>query len=411
MSGLGDIALGIMTALGGFLDIGELVFAMQSGAKFQYLMLWVIVVGTAGIIIFSEMSGRIAAVLGRPTFELIRERLGHKTGITVLIASNIVNLLTCAAEIGGIAIVLQLFFGFEYRIMLLAAALLLFCAIWFLKFRWIERVFGVLGLLLLVYGWAAIALQPEWDEVLKGFVPRPPAEGMPGMLVYGYFAVGLFSSILMPYEVYFYSSGGIEDKWTPKEIPVNLVTALVGFSLGGILTMAIVVVGAAVFFPRGVDPQVLSSSALPAVAALGTKGLVLALLGMLFAIGGAAVETALAGAYNVAQFFGWPWGKAKKPRQVPRFTAAWIAMLVAGLAIAMSDVNPVTIVETSVIFAVVVLPFTYYPILRVAGDPKLMKSHANNKFVSALGWAYFVLIVLAALSAVPLMYLTHMGEG
>ncbi len=411
MNALREIALGIMTALGGFVDIGELVFAVQGGARFQYLLLWVVVVGTAGIIVFSEMSGRIAAVLGKPTFALIRERLGYKTGLAVLIASNIVNLLTCAAEMGGIAIVLRLFFGYEYRIMLLAAAILLLLAIWFLEFRWIERFFGILGLFLLLYAWAAIALQPEWGDVLKGLVPRAPADGMPGMLVYGYFAIGLFSSLLMPYEVYFYSSGGIEDQWTPKDLTANLCTALAGFSLGGILTMSLIVVGAAVFFPRGIDPQVLGSSALPAVAALGMKGLILALLGMLFALGGAAVETALAGAYNLSQFFGWPWGKAKKPGTVPRFTAAWIAMLVAGLAIAMSGVNPVTIVETSVIFAVVVLPLTYYPILRVAGDRKLMKAHANNRIVNALGWIFFVLIVLAALSAVPLMYVTHMGEG
>jgi manganese transport protein len=74
-------------------------------------------------------------------------------------------------------------------------------------------------------------------------------------------------------------------------------------------------------------------------------------------------------------------------------------------------VNPVHIVEYSVVFAVVVLPFTYYPILATAGDTKRMKQHVNSRFVQALGWLLFALIVAAALAAVPLMYATHMGEG
>jgi manganese transport protein len=411
MNAFAELALGIMTSLGGFVDIGELVFAVESGARFQFLMLWVVALGTVGIIVYSEMSGRIAAVLRKPTFELIREDQGERRGLAILVASNLVNLLTCAAEIGGIAIVLQMFLGFEQRALVLAAAVLLFCSIWFLDLRWIERLYGLLGLLLLVYVAVAAALRPDWREVARGLVPGAPREGMPGWSLYAYFAVGLFSSVLMPYEVYFYSSGGIEDKWGVKDLPANFLTATVGFTLGGLLTMALIVSGAQAFFPRAIDPQALTASAVPAVLALGKPGLIFALLGMLFAIAGAAVETALASAYNLAQFFGWPWGKSKRPSQAKRFTLAWIGMLIAGLAIAMSGVNPVHIVEYSVVFAVVVLPFTYYPILATAGDAARMKEHVNTPFVQGLGWAMFALIVAAALAAVPLMYATHMGEG
>ena len=405
-----ELALGIMTALGGFVDIGELVFAVQAGAKFTYLLLWVVIVGTIGIGLYAEMAGRIAAVLRKPAFELVRERMPRPVGLMVLVASNLVNLLTCAAEIGGIAIVLQLLFGQEYRWMLVASTGLLLVAIWFLEFRWIERFFGLLGLILLVYAVVAVKLGPDWGEVMKGLVPRLPSEG-PGLAVYAYFAVGLFSSILMPYEIYFYSSGGIEDKWTPKDLGGNFFNATIGFGLGGLLTMSLIMVGAIALKPRGIEPEVLGSSVLPAAQALGMKGVLLALLGMLFAIGGAAVETALAGAYNIAQFYGLPWGKAKKPERVRVFTATWIAMLLAGLAIAMSGVNPVKIVEMSVIFAVVVLPFTYFVILRVAQSRELMGVHANNKFISILGWVYFAAICAAAAAAIPLMIATHMGEG
>ena len=69
-----DVFLGIMSAIGGNVDMGQLVFTISGGAKFQYALLWVVIVATIGITVFAEMSGRVAVILKRPAFELIRER-------------------------------------------------------------------------------------------------------------------------------------------------------------------------------------------------------------------------------------------------------------------------------------------------------------------------------------------------
>ena len=111
-----QIALGILSAIGGFVDIGDLVFNTQAGATFGFQLLWVVVIGVVGIIVYSEMCGRVAAISKRPVFDLVRERVGFSAGLGTLIASEIVNLLTCAAEIGGVAIVLQLLSGLPYRV-------------------------------------------------------------------------------------------------------------------------------------------------------------------------------------------------------------------------------------------------------------------------------------------------------
>lgn len=93
--------------------------------------------------------------------------------------------------------------------------------IWVLPFGWIERVFGYVGLCLLVFAVAAIKLHPDWGEVAKGFVPHMNTESP---LVYGYFAVGLLGAAMTPYEVYFYSSGAVEEGWTPKDLGINKAT-------------------------------------------------------------------------------------------------------------------------------------------------------------------------------------------
>jgi Mn2+/Fe2+ NRAMP family transporter len=411
MSQVLELFLGVMTALGGFVDIGELVFAVGGGARFGYLLLWAVVLGTIGIALFSEMSGRISAVLKKPTFAIMRERYGFGRGLPVLIASNFVNVLTCAAEVGGVAIILQVLFPQSIRVMLLIAALVLLVSTYVLKFKWIERVYGLLGLMLLVYAVAAWKLEPDWAGVAHGLLPHAPEAGMPGWTLYAYYAVGLFSSVLMPYEIYFYSSGGIEDRWEPKDLTINKITAGFGVALGGLLTCALIVVGAALYLPQRIVPQHLSGTLFGASIPLGAWGFRFALGGIFFAIAGAAVETALAAAYNIAQFFEFDWGKRKKPGEVPLFTLCWMGAIVIGLLISLSGMNPVDIVEYSVLFAIVVLPLTYYPVLRLADDREAMGKHVNSRIVRVLGWIYLVLITLAAIAAVPLMIATHMGQG
>ena len=74
--------------------------------------------GVGGIIVYAEMAGRVAAVSGRPTFDLVRERLGAAMALANLAASFFINLLTLVAEVAGIAIALQLATDVNYLLWL-----------------------------------------------------------------------------------------------------------------------------------------------------------------------------------------------------------------------------------------------------------------------------------------------------
>src|SRR5215213_1827248 len=108
MSRLFAVALGVLTAIGGFVDIGDLVTNAAVGSRFGMSLAWVVVVGVVGICVFAEMSGRVAAISQRPTFDLVRERLGPRVGLANLVGSVAVTLLTFIAEIGGVALALAL---------------------------------------------------------------------------------------------------------------------------------------------------------------------------------------------------------------------------------------------------------------------------------------------------------------
>jgi manganese transport protein len=403
-----QIALGILAAIGGFVDIGDLVFNIEAGAQFGYQLLWVVVVGVVGIIVYSEMCGRVAAVSKRPVFDAIRERLGFGVGLGALASSQIVNLMTLAAEVGGVALVLQLLSGLPYRALIVLGIVALAVVIWVSPFEWIERIFGYGGLALLVFAVAAIKLHPNWGDVAYGFVPHMDT---PDKLVYAYFAVGLLGAAMTPYEVYFYSSGVVEEGWTPKDLGLNRANAMIGYSLGGFLSFALMITAGALFLPLGIEPEFIGTVALGAQVPLGQIGLILALVGILFAVGGAAIDTCFSGAYNVAQYFGWEWGKYRRPGGAPRFTIAWVVLLVLALLVIMSGIDPVMLTEYAVIFSVVALPLTYLPILLVANDRAYMRSYANGRVANTFGLIYLVVILVVAVSAIPLMVLTHQGQG
>jgi Mn2+/Fe2+ NRAMP family transporter len=407
-----ELTLGIMTAVGGFVDISELVFAARAGSAFGYALIWVFAFSTLGIIVFSEMSGRVAAVAKQPVFNLMRHRLGLKLGLVTLAASIIANLITCAAELGGMALILNYLTGVPYMVAAMVLTALLIASIWLLPFKWIERVYGLLGLFLLVFAAALVAIHPPWHQLAGGFVPQVP-KGLTSkeLVTFCYFIVAIISAVMFPYEVYFYSSGGIEEGWTVKDLLTNRVTSIVGMGLGSLLAIAILANSAQLFGPLNVDPGVPGSAALQAAIPFGKWGLTTALLGMFFAVAGAAVETGLANAYCIAQFFGWIWGRHRKPWETPRFTLTWIALFVLALAIVLTGVDVMVLVEFAILFSILVLPLTYLPLLLLAGDKKYMGDHVNGGLASTLGWLYFAVITAAALAALPLYILTSGGNG
>ena len=403
MRGILKIALGVIAAIGGYLDIGDIVFNSQAGATVGTSVLWAIPVGVLGIIVFAEMSGRIVAVARKPNFELIRERYSPRLSLATLVASLVLTCLTLAAELGGLGFVLNYFFDVSVNFFVLVALVAVAAAIYFLPFGGIERIFGYLGLALLVYVAAAIKLDPSWADVGRGFVPKAQSGA-----IYWYFVVGLIAAALMPYEIYFYSSGAVEEQWDERDMSVNRANAIVGFSLGGVLAAALLIASAQVLRPAGITPDSLGTSALVAQTAFGETGLLLAFLGILFAVGGATIDTAFSAAYNLAQHQGWRWGKRFKLLEEPRFTLSLAGFLLLGFAIVQTGVDPVELTEYAVIFSIPVLPLTYLPILLVGNDRQTMGRYVNGPLARTLGWAYFALICLLAVAA-PVLFITTNG--
>src|ERR1051325_140991 len=96
-----EIALGIVTSVGGFLEIGWIGAAAQAGAEVSVRLIWAILLGGICIIFLVEQAGRFAAVSGRTIPDAIRERFGFNYFAFLYLVLALVSLIVLAAEIGG----------------------------------------------------------------------------------------------------------------------------------------------------------------------------------------------------------------------------------------------------------------------------------------------------------------------
>lgn len=403
------VALGVLTAIGGFLDIGDLVTNAVVGSRFGLGLAWVVPVGVLGICVFAQMSGRVAAVSGRATFEIIRERLGPRTAGANLGASFLINLMTVTAEIGGVALALQLATDVGPLLWIPVAAFAVWLVIWRVKFSVMENVTGLLGLSLIVFAVAVFLLSPNWSD-LASQAAAPIIPETESAATYWYYAVALFGAAMTPYEVFFFSSGAVEEKWTVKDLGTSRLNVLVGFPLGGLLSIAIAACAAIVLLPNQIEVTSLSQVVMPVVAAGGKLALVFVIVGIVAATFGAALETTLSSGYTLAQFLGWTWGKFRRPAQAARFHVTMIVVLIIGMGVLFTGVDPILVTEYSVVFSAIALPLTYLPILVVANDPGYMGEHVNGRMTNVLASIYLVIILAASLAAIPLMIVTGAGQ-
>jgi Mn2+/Fe2+ NRAMP family transporter len=404
-----SVFLGVLTAIGGFVDIGDLVANALVGSRFGLSLAWATILGIVGICVFAEMSGRVAAVTNRGTFDLIRERLGARTGLLNLLASLLVTVLTFTAEIGGVALALELATSVNYLLLVPVVGFAVWLVIWRMTFSTLENVFGLLGLALVVFGVALWKLHPAWGDLVSQVVApsKPAGEGWP---TYFYYAIALFGAALTPYEVFFFSSGGVEERWTAKDIGTARTNVFIGFPLGGLLSLAIAACAALVLMPAGIQVDTLGQVGLPVAVAAGKIALAVAILGFVAATFGAALETGLSTGYAVAQYFGWQWGKFVPPRRAARFHVVVLLALLAAVTGVLTTADPIKVTEYSIVFSAVALPLTYFPILVVANDPVYMGDRVNGRLANGLGIVFLGVIGVAAVAAIPLMVFTAAGQ-
>jgi NRAMP (natural resistance-associated macrophage protein)-like metal ion transporter len=398
-SGLLQIALGVITGIGGFLEVGSIATSAEAGASFRYSLIWTVVLATVCLIFLVEMSGRLAAVSKHAIADAVRERFGFRFVVVPRVAETIVNILVLAAELGGVSMAVHLVTGYSIRAVAIPVAVAVWLAVWVGTLDIIEDGTSLLGLVAIAFAVAAVKSHPDWHELLRGLAPSVPRKDTAHYL---FIAVSIAGATIAPYMFYFYSSGAIEEKWNEKSLAGNRITAALGMSFGGILSVAVLIAAAAVFEPRGISISRYEQVALVLTPFFGKWGLRFFAAALGVCCFGAAMEIALGNAYMTAQTLGWNWGEDKTPQKEARFSLTYTAAIFAGALIMVAGVDPLKLTMFSMALTAVILPFVIVPFIVLLNDEHYVKQHRNGPIGNAVVIFTIFLASIVAIVAIPL---------
>ena len=399
MKRLLGIALGIVTSIGGFLEIGSITTAAQAGADFRYRLIWAVVLGAICIALLIEMSGRFAAVSKHTIADAMRERFGLHFFMVPVVLVFFVSLLVLAAEIGGVSVAIELVTGVHFPVWALPVGLLAWGLLWYGTFSVIENGVSMLGLITVAFLVAALQLGPDWHALTSGLVPSLP-DKQPAH--YWFIAVSILGASVSPYLFYFYSSGAIEEKWDTTYLGSNRAVAVVGMGFGGLLNIAVLVVAALVFAPRGISVESYTQLPLLLSSPWGRLGLALFAGSLFITCLGATTEIALALAYQIAQGFGWNWGEDLAPSDDARFSLTYTITLLVATILVVVGLDPLKLTMLSMALSAASLPVSIVPFLVLMNDRNYLGEHTNGWLGNLSILVVSVLASVVALVSIPL---------
>jgi Mn2+/Fe2+ NRAMP family transporter len=400
-----EMALGIVTSVGGFLEIGSITTAAQGGALFKYQLVWAIIAGGVCITFLVEQSGRLAAVSGHTIPDAIRERFGFNYYLFLLVVLAVVTLLVLGSEIGGVCVSLEMATGVGFRWWAIIVALLMWLILWKGTFSVVEYGTAFLGLVTLCFVVGAIVMHPPWKQVAAGALPTLPTHDDAR---YWFVAVSILGASVSPYLMFFYSSGAIEDGWKEDYTTVNRAIAVGGMSFGTLISVAVLILAALVYLPRGIRVEHYAQLGLLLRDALGTWGFWLLVASLFVACMGAAMEVTLELAYMVAQGFGWNWSKNQRPKEEARFSLTYTVFIILGTLLVVAGFDPLKLTIFSMALTAATLPVAIVPFLVLMNDEEYVGEHTNSLFSNV---AIIAIIGLAFVLAVVTIPLEIFGGG
>ncbi|MET4781775.1 Nramp family divalent metal transporter [Glaciihabitans sp. UYNi722] len=383
-----------------YVDPGNVAANLTGGARYGYLLVWVLVAANLIAGLVQYQSAKLGLVTGRTMPELLGDRLRPAARRAFWAQAELVAAATDLAEVIGGAIALNLLFGlplFLGGIIVGAVSMGLLAMQSRFGQRPFERV--VIGLLAIVaIGFVAglFVNPPDALSILEGLVPRFSGSG--SVLL----AASMLGATVMPHAIYVHSALA-RDRHGRAEtandrtrlLKITKIDVVVALGIAGVVNVGMLLLAAVNL--RNVDNTDSIAGAHAAIGAALGPGIAL-----VFAIGllASGLASTSVGSYAGATIMA---GLLK--RRIPVFLRRFITLIPA-LVILGLGVDPTWALVISQVFLSFGIPFALVPLLRLTNDRAVMGDQANGGFVR---WALGVIVVLVVVLNVALIALTILG--
>ena len=234
-----------------YMDPGNFATNIQAGAKYNYNLLWVVLVANVIAMLFQALSAKLGIVTGRNLAELSRERFPRPLVWAMWVVSEIGAMATDLAEFLGGAIGLSLLFGMPLLVGMVITGIATYAILTLQRggFRPIELLIGgLVGVIGASYLVELFIAPPDWSAVMVHTVV-PRLDDSDAVLL----AVGIIGATVMPHAIYVHS-GFTQDRIVARTgrerrrlLRFSNREVVLALGLAGLVNMAMVAMAASVF--------------------------------------------------------------------------------------------------------------------------------------------------------------------
>jgi Mn2+/Fe2+ NRAMP family transporter len=382
-----------------FIGPGTVTSCSLAGARFGYALIFALIFAVVTTLILQEMTGRLSLGSGYDLAQSLREFPKNDTTklLFVILTLSSITFGCAAYEAGNLvggAIGLEMVSPVSKKIWVLLISIVAAFVLSRQKYRIVEKFLIFLVFFMsLSFLITVILVNPDFISILKGSIPSFPNKSL-------YLVLALVGTTVVPYNLFLHSST-VKQKWQNKEDLKSVKKdLLVSISLGGLISISIVVTSAVAFFDKGIalETGVQMAQQLKPLFGSFTNWL----FGMgLFAAGlSSAITAPYAAAFASSGILGW-----KQGVQSGKFRAIWMGVLGIGLVVSLFDFNPLAIIVFAQVANGLVLPVASIFLLIVLNNRQKMQNLANTSFQNILGGMVILLVCFLGIWSILRLFL------
>jgi manganese transport protein len=382
-----------------YIDPGNFATNIQGGARYGYLLLWVVLAANLMAMLIQMLSAKVGIATGMNLAEICRARFPRGVTWGLWIQAELIAMATDMAEFVGAAIALNLLFGVPLFVAGLMTGVVAF-AILALQQRGHRRfelvIAGLFGVVLLGFLYQAFEVGPDAHDALKGFVPH--FQGTDSVLL----AAGILGATVMPHVIYLHSAltqGRIQvhnDDDRRRVMRFQRLDVGIAMTIAGVVNLAMLMVAAALFHNTGHTTVDSIEGAYRGFQDLVGNGTAVAFGLALLASGFASSSVGTFAGQVVMQGF--------IARQIPLLTRRLVTMTPA-LVVLGVGLDPTRSLVISQVVLSFGIPFALIPLVIFTSRRELMGALVNRRITT------FAACVLAALIVMLNIFLLARTAG
>lgn len=377
-----------------FIGPGTITTATVTGASYGYTLAWAIVFSIAATMILQEMSARLGIATQQGLGEALRSTFAHPVlrvlmVVLIVAAIGVGGASYAGGDTTGTALGLAGLTGLPTKLLVVIIGLFIIGLLATGSYKVLERVLVVLvAVLAAVFLLTAVVVRPDVGALLRGmFVPGIPTGAV-------LTTIALIGTTVVPYNLFLHANL-VTEKWGGTAVEPALRAArkdtVLSIGIGGLITLAIMTTAAASMWTKGLTAESGADMAVQLEPLLGPAADYVFGIGLLAAGMTSAVAGPLGAAYAICGVLGW--GHDLKSW---RFRSIWLAVVLVGLVIALTGVNPIELILLAQGANGLLLPIVAIFLLAVMNRSELLGSHTNGPIANVLG--VMVVVVVTALA-------------